>query len=746
MNKISKVCFILMGGLLSLSIPTYFAVSSFLHHEQKINPAKAAISELEPTNITLSPVAEIDPLDLADGSYYFMVAFNELNGAGSNEYEGALLAFDETYMALPINIGSDLSINIDDNLAGVIAGILEFEIADSTSYSVINKSAYRYLGAQYYQYYSSWDIILSVDRPTSEFVFSLNNDQMTYSINVTGSSDGASNGASLYYNENHNFELNENEASKVCLYRLPEGFFEEYSWSAKFSAIEQTDNADDLLEMWQNLTIYEKENLFSNFFEGDYEDSGSQQSPDYGGYSGELAGELINLQQKYSLYKTIVGAEYQYPFACKNIDEDISIDNTSGTINGFSSINRLVYIVDEGETYLSYVNFKLSPTGSYTFAYEGDDGISADFAGKTVNFYYGVFNYKTTLSTEPLTVTFSVKQEVGSLPNDDPLPAEFIYHINTSTGDTSSIEYNFNDCFMLESIPNGYDIAIVTESFYDTFSYALDEQTEDTFPLSIVHYFNENKPISYAYDENGEVNYIEGETTYYILYRLSGNSSALFSDCCGYKTFTTGIEPSYEYLAKADNYNAFNELKESDRFSQYISDCEAYYNSFYDSIYNEIDSFEEPVQYEEYTQKISFEDRWYIEASRIMLLYDYYINDYNSSRTLAVVESLNDGLDAFVEEYVPLDKEAVDDYVDSNMTDFQETYMLYFTQEDTARRMVDYFNNLINYYFFTGDLTEAIVILKTYTEDVYACEDYNEISTYETNYRSEIQDWFIAHI
>ena len=82
-----------------------------------------------------------------------------------------------------------------------------------------------------------------------------------------------------------------------------------------------------------------------------------------------------------------------------------------------------------------------------------------------------------------------------------------------------------------------------------------------------------------------------------------------------------------------------------------------------------------------------------------MLLHDYYINDYNSSRTLAVVESLNDGLDAFVEEYVPLDKEAVDNYVDSNMTDFQETYMLYFTQEDTARRMVDYFNNLINYYF-----------------------------------------------
>ncbi len=747
MNKISKVCFIIMGGLLSLSIPTFFTVSSLLSHKSKITPAKAAISELAPTNLTLTPVNNEDVKDLADGSYYFMAVVNELYYTGSSVYEGALYAYDETEVTeVPISIGSDLSINIDENLPAVIASMVEFRTPDADSFDIINKSIYRYIGADFNSYYNDWYFTSGVERQYSTFGFAQNNDEQSYTVSITSDYNGDMVTGYLYYNSNHAFEFNQNDASKVCIYQLPDGFYEEYSWSAKLNAITDADNADDLLETWQNLPVYEKDNLFMNFFEGEGDDSGSgsNEGPDYNQYNGVLAEELQALTVKYKLYKTIVGAEYEHPFACKDIDENIAIDNGQGTISGFSTINRLVYMVESDEPYNYYSSFKVNPTGSYLFAYESDDGISANFTGKTVHFYYGLGRYESTLSSEPLTVTFREKQNNGSLPDEEPVPAELIYDINTATGQTSSTEYNFDDCFMLESIPEGYDIAVVTEGFYEAYSSFIEEEPEG-FPLNLVHYFSENKPIEYASDENGENTRIMGETTYYILYRLSGNMYSLFSDCCGYKTFTTGEESSTSYLVKAENYESYIEFKESDRFAQYINDCEGYYNGFYDTIISEINELSEPVDYDEFREKMSIADRWYIEASRIMLLYDYYINDYSSSRTMEVVETLNEGLDAFVIEYTPLDREAVDDYVDTNLVIFEDTYVLYSTQEDAARRMVDYFNSLIDYYLFTGDLTGAIAILKSYTDDIYECDDYNEIGTYETNYRIEIKDWFIEH-
>ena len=735
-----------MGGLLSLSIPTYFAVDSLLSHKPKMAPAKAAISELDSTDITITPVSTDDVTTLADGSYYVIAVINERNDGGER-YEGALYGHcGYSYREIPIAINDDLSIDIDNDLAGVIASIVEFRAPNADTFDIVSMSGYRYLGASLFQTHDdSWYFESTVSRPETPFVFTQNDDQKSFKVSVNGDDGGTPVTAFLHYNDEHEFEFNQSESSNICIYRLPDGFFEEYSWSPKFNAITSTDNADDLLEMWQNLPIYEKENVFNSFFEGDSDGSGSQQASDYTVYDTELASELVALQNKYNLYKTIVGAEYDRPFACKNVDENIVVDNKTGTISGFSSINRLVYSIDYGYGYNSYTGFNINKTGTYSFVFNNDDRLSEDFIGLTVNFYYSVSNYEKALSSEPLTITFSEKRSKGALPQEEPVAAELTYDFNTVTGETHTIEYNFDDRFMLESIPEGYDIAVVTESFYEAYSSILEEETEDTIPLNLVHYYSENQPIEYADDEYGEPTNIYGETTYYILYRLSGDSYSLFSDCCGYKTFTTGFEPSMTYLIKADNYNNYLELKESDRFSQCINDCQAYYDSAYSEITNQIESLEEPVDYEDFLNQMTLADRWYLEASRIMLLYDYYINDYNSSRTMGIVESLNTGLNNLVEDYVPLDREAVDDYVDSNKPVFEETHMLYSTQEDTAKRMVEYFNHLINYYFFTGDLTDAIAILKSYTEDIYECEDYNEIGTYETNFRIEIEDWFIEH-
>ena len=749
MNKISKACIITMAGLLTLSVPAFIGLHSFYNQEKLTHNAKMVYAEDNPTNGTLLyPISHSDISSITDGGYYLVVGYSQESIDDEVSTYSAMLGMSTNYIeTFPVTLNSDYSLNVDDYFYSILPSVNQFVVDQTTGNTqLVNHGMLRYLNASvdpnnYSFFYGS----LSMANNTYGFE---NGDydnsfymSITNAIDVSGTASAPSEPEKVYayYNSSSGFSLDATLSGNFFLYRLPTGFYETYCWPSKINSITEDDNAQDLLTEWQSLGVYDKENILANFY---VPDPTNPSSSEYD-YTSNTDLGLDVIHQKFQLYEQIVGAVYEKPFICQDVDANsIVLDYDKRTISGFSPLDRLYYR-SEGR----YVDFNVNMSGVYSFANSNsDDPNSMPFAGETVTFYYGSSSFSDTYSANGATITFPAFQEISVIEVDS--VTENFSQIGVLFNGDNNIEYidhNFDDSFALADLPYGYEVALVTTSFYEYYEYEITQPSEyGEIPAGLIP-FSTSNVFEHAYDETGREYPVTGETTYYLLFRLPANSDYLASPICGYTTFITIAENDC-FTAKAQtvNYQLFDEYLNS---STYSSAAYSYYDefiAFHQQINEDILSCESMAMLEDYLDSRSLDDRYYVECSKYALfsLYHNASSSHPSDRKDAIMQELMAEFQQLVGTTGAVDREAVDAFIEDNVDAFNDQINLITYQEYAAMDMAYYFNSCSAEYLVYDNLDGAFEILKTYIDLVYETTSDAEIEEVVNEYKITLRAWF----
>ena len=735
MAKINKIPLIIVGTFL-LAVPPLFSITNLALKEKEIPQLVNASSGLEETNIILNPI-NIDQITADDNGHYLLLA--ELNDTNNTSFTALLGGYGGEVTSFNYPINEDKSISLDDDLSAVIASMSLLSHQDD-ELILINEECQRYFGfiesdysATSVTYIFSSSLYNSSDSP----IRLINENNKIYFSNMNF--DGSSSYLTLTKDERgySDFILSEEQTTSFYFYKLPNNFYETYSWKNKLLSIDENDNSSELLAMYQGLTVYDKESVLANFYRGDSSDSSSQTSYDYTGQEADLG--LETLYNQFKLYETIVSRDYTNPFRCQDVNEnDIIIDKAKGIISGFSTLDRLCFYID-GSSYTNYESFNINTKGEYYFI--PSNGFSDfDFAGKTVSFAYGVSYYQTTLSENPVSIVFPERQEIvpisGYSLNYDQVA------INISNYQEETASYYFFDSFKLSSLPEGYEATLVTEAFYRYYTDSInDPDRYGDIDTSLVNY-QEDTLFDIAFDRDGSSNQLEESTNYYLLFRLPANDDYMPSYICGSQMITTpSIEETYMSKARMENYQTYLLYKKHPRFAQYLEYSTPYsqYQQNLDSIIQTFSTYDELLQY--FTDR-SIDDLYYIEASKDTLFASYY-DLYNPSKRMQdYYSSMESDFNIFIDSLVTLDKALIDEYVDDNMIKFDDQYSLYLEQEYAVEQLTEYFNFLSSTYLIYVDNDEVFAILKENSIYIYTIENKEEIAPALLSAKEALYNWF----
>ena len=751
MNKISKACIITMAGLLTLSVPAFIGLHSFYNQEKLTHNAKTVFAAEEPTGgLVLSPISHSEISDITEGDYYIIVAYNQETIDEETYTYSAMMGMTNNYLdGFNVTLNSDYSLNVDDYFYQILPSVNQFVVDQTTgNIQIINHGMLRYLiGAVHPNEYSYFYTSLTMANHTYDFENGHYDNSFFMSLYVPGSgssTSGPSEPERVYASidggmVSSSFSLDTTTKSDFFLYRLPSGFYESYCWPSKINAISQTDDAQDLLTMWQSFGVYDKENILANFYVPDPTNPSSSAYD----YTSNTDLGLDVIHQKFQLYEQIVGAVYEKPFICQDVDANsIVLDYDKRTISGFSPLDRLYYRVES-----RYVDFNVNISGVYSFANSNsDDPNSMPFAGESVTFYYGSSSFSDTYSANGATITFPAFQEATVIEVDS--ITENFSQIGVLFNGDNNIEYidhNFDDSFAIAELPYGYETALVTTSFYEYYEYEITQPSEyGEIPAGLIP-FSTSNVFEHAYDEAGREYPVTGETTYYLLFRLPANSDYLASPICGYTTFITIAENDC-FTAKAQtlNYKLFDEYLNS---STYSSAAYTYYDefiAFHQQINEDILSCESMAMLEDYLESRSLDDRYYVECSKYALfsLYHNASSVHPSDRKDAIMQELMAKFQQLVGTTGTVDREAVEAFIEENAEAFNDEINLITYQEYAAMEMSYYFNSCAAEYLVYDNLDDAFEILKTYIDLVYETTTEDEIEEVVSEYKTTLRAWF----
>ena len=769
MNKISKVCFIAMAGLLSIAVPSFAIANFVIDNEKQGHPVKAA-SGYDATNLVLSPLESVDIDDISEGGHYLIVAHNPANAdpddpepvTGDEEPiyydQSALWGCEETYYSTCFNVelNSDYSIDVDKYIYQITASMFsfakyvdEFEVEEmstthteyETYLAIINENSDHFMIVD--DYWSEY--VSSASFPDVSYEFEEGN--LPNSWHLVWKNPESPKYAHLNYYDFGESSLSgeDGRQSEIFVYEVPEWFYQQYSWKYWLMNIQETDDAGDLLAFYQQLSPYARECFLSNFFEGDPDNESGTNYPEYSDFENYLY--LETLLTKFQLYEQIVGATYSKPIACADVnEEDIVIDPNGYSFSGFSPLYRLYYSRDNGS---SYHAFNINLSGFYFFFNSNsDEGNGEEFAGETIYFVYGSTSFKSSFSNNPLSITFPAYRDTvtvdteGITENFAQIPASI------EDGETKYIDRNFDYEFELAALPTGFEATLVTESFFNKFYNCItDTENYGDIDTSLVHYSTDTL-FTQAYDDEGVAHDLEGGTTYYLLFRLPATADYLQTFICGYASITTAThEDCFVDLVRMDNYEEYQTTLEIGRFSGVVGTHQEELEYFIQSIDETLMSMESEDELDAYLEERSLSDRYYIECSKYMLIDNYQGSiGFPSSRKENVLESLMEEFNDIIGESGEIDREALDAFIDESYSSLYEEINLLEEQEYAAMEMADYLNELSRIYIMVDNMDGAFDILRQYSNQVYQTTSVDQIREIVNAYKSTLKQWFLERV
>lgn len=762
MNKISKVSMIVMAGLLSLSVPSFFAINSYYNQKKESRLVKAA-DGYDITGLVLSPIESLDIDTISSGGHYLIVGHNAANydpddpnpTTGDDVIytdQSAMIGFDEEYYSRGFNVtlNDDYSLDVDKYIYEITACFSSFVketyeheememsstiIVTETYLEIINENIDRFLLSQD----GSYSFVSSLSFP--EYSFKFEKGSLTNSWHLIWDEVQAQRYVYLAYDDYgpSAFNLEYQRYSEFFIYQVPETLYQQYSWKYQFMNISENDDASDLLAMYQNLSPFAKECLLRNFFEGDPDDESAGGYPEYSDFENYLY--LDTLLTKFQLYEQIVGATYSKPIVCPDINEDdVVVDSNGYTFSGFSPLFQLYYSTDLD----NWNSFPINLSGLYYFFNRSsDEGNAEEFAGQTVYFAYGAAHYHSSYSNNPLRIDFPDYRDPVTV-NTEGIAETFAQiPVHIEDNEVQYIDHYFDDEFELAALPEGYEATLVTESFFnyfynnitDTDNYGDIDTTKVKYSTST--FFNK------AYDEEGATHDLVGGTLYYILFRLPAETGYLPTSICGYTSIITPTQDDVVVdKARMENYEVYNETLENERFISAIYSCYDKFVAFEQEMNEILSNMENEKELEDFIAERSISDRYYIECSKYMLLSNYYNVSYPSDRKDQLVESLMDQFNEIIGESGEIDRATLDEFVDNSINSFEEEINLIQEQEYAAMEMAYYLNSLSAIYMVYDDMDGAFEILKQYTNLVYEASNTDQIYELVEQYKVALKQWF----
>lgn len=719
-KKLSIKKIFLLSSLVAV-VPFSFACGKKSDIQKEVVKANTSSSALTPlTN------EEIMSLGDGDTGYYLMCAVEDesLHLLTLNQYS--------PFEMKDIAYTGNYEIDIQENLLNVIQGMLEISILEDYTPALYMKIA----SMEYCKYFHYTDQEYSMILSTSDYgyPFYYNAGEVGLNIHTYTNNSGTEGTTQVDYNfyfesENDYFTLSTENKSEFLLYRLDDSFVKANNWQKKFLAISENSNPESLQMMWQGLSYYDKSYILDCF----YVDPASGGSESQYGSEGKEK-ELATLKDQFLLYESLVSTITQYPFRCMDVDSNsIKINYSTFRLSGLNKLDSFMFVSEEDSFFVEF-----DGTGQM-YINNGDYFL----LGGEFDLYYCIGYNEDTYSETPVHLTFKSQCE-QTIPLDGiDLATSPVY---ISDGEELMQNNIFSNSFELEEIPSGYEVVLITEScFSNNLEIFSDDETYYYFNTNDVPYSDQTTNFHQAYDENWSLVDLQEETSYYLVYRLKETLQYTPSDVCGYFEISTiSNDESVVKQAEISNYSIYTSLENLDRFQEALAtdnDKYHYMESFFESMYDTISNLSQ-IELEQYLEERSLEDRYYYQANYVLLLVygeslvnDRYISAF-SSRLEEYISTYSEG---------SFDQKEMDEFVDSLLYSLEQEIDLYALQEEAAREISLYFNEVINNQF-TLDIPEDVwAMLSNYLKQIYETSSKKEIDNLVLSFKEQLNAFFISN-
>lgn len=681
----------------------------------------------------LTPLSKQEIFNFQEGdSGYYLMCLLDGDTLG-------LLTFDMygNFHIEEVSYETGYTIDINNFFRSAINGMLEMNVYNYEDYSSGDSSlAMNIASLEFCKNFHYTDQEYNLTLSFSDYGYPIFYSEGTEGVHLNTYTYGSGNKTDLYFAYEpetegtiDTFHLTADKASDIFFYRLSDTFTEINSWQKKFLAITENSNPQNLINMWQGLSFYDKRYILERFH---LDDPTGSSTIDYGTDGKEK--EMNVLLDQFELFTSLTSSITQTPFRCMDADSNIEIDYSHNVIKGLNGLDSFILANEDDTFYVEY-------NGKDYFSFNSPD---YDFFGKEYDLYYCVDQKEYTYSENPIHLTF--KSSNPNIQVLDSIPfATATTHIEDN--DPITVEEIYSNSFVLDNIPEGFEFALLDVDCFESnlLPYESEQGQYYFLDTDLVTYISDDTTFDKAYGIDFTLHELEAETSYYLIYRLKETIETAPSYICGYfEIQTIGENESYIKEVEVSNYSLYTKYQNLDRFQDAIAfdkEHSNYFASFFEETYSFL-STSELVDIESFINQRSLEDRYYYEANLVLLLTygDQLLTDRSISEFSNYISTFISNFEEGTFQYGE-----IDEYVDTAINSLDNLMELYALQEDAAKLIADYFNEVVNKSFNIDIPEDAWILLSKYVKLIYEASNEEEINQLISDFTSSIDALFLTN-